>query len=400
VLRAHRVPGLAANRLWEARQLLEAQGVHLIDLTVSNPTRAGLAYPADLLEPLGGPAGLAYAPDPKGLATAREAAAGELRRHGAAVDPDHVLLTASTSEAYAFLFKVLCDPGDEVLVPAPSYPLFEILGRLEAVAVVAYPLDPHGGWAYDAAAIAARVTSRTRAVVVVSPNNPTGTVLGSRDVAALSELCDTRGLALVADEVFADYRFGTCAGPSSVLAEAACLAVSLGGLSKAVGLPQLKLAWMGIGGPAERRRELIAALELVADSYLSVATPVQAALPHLLTRGAVIRTQIRERLAANLATLRRRLETAPAIQLLEPSGGWTAVLRVPATRSEEALALHMLERHHVVVQPGYFYDFPYEAWLVLSLLVEPASFVEGLERIVAATSMESDKMSEGLPGPR
>jgi alanine-synthesizing transaminase len=395
VLRAHRVPGLVPNRLWETRQLLQRQGVPLIDLSESNPTRAGFAWPDDLLAPLGGPAGLTYAPDPRGLATAREAVAGELRRHGAAVDPRHVVLTASTSEAYAFLFKVLCDPEDEVLVPVPSYPLFEILGRLEAVRVLPYPLDPHGGWAYDPAAIAARVTPRTRAVIVVSPNNPTGTVLTSPEVAALSAMCAAHGLVLVADEVFADYRFDDSRGPACVLAESTCLAVSLGGLSKAVGLPQLKLAWMAVSGPEGRRSELIAALELVADSFLSVGTPVQVALPHLLNRGDLVRRQIRDRLSHNLSTLRRQLAAAPAIQLLEPSGGWTAVLRVPATRTEEALALDLLERSHVVVQPGYFYDFPYEAWLVISLLVEPAPFAQGLERIVAASSAESDKMIQG-----
>jgi aspartate/methionine/tyrosine aminotransferase len=393
VLRAHRVPGLAPNRLWETRQLREGQGVPLIDLTVSNPPAAGFAYPEDLLAALGGPAALVYAPDPRGLAAARGAAAAELRRHGAAIDPEQVVLTASTSEAYAFLFKVLCDPGDQVLVPVPSYPLFEILGRLEAVDVVPYPLDPHGGWSYDPGAIAARLTPRTRAVVVVSPNNPTGTVLTSRDVAAVSDLCTAQGLVLVADEVFADYRFGTARGPACILAESTCLAVSLGGLSKAVGLPQLKLAWLAVSGPDAQRRELMAALELVADSFLSVGTPVQAALSTLLHRGDAIRRQIRNRLAQNLATLRRRLAEAPAIHLLEPKGGWSAVLRVPATRSEEALALDLLERHRVVVQPGYFYDFPHEAWLVISLLVEPPSFAQGLERIVAAASAESDKMA-------
>ena len=395
MLRAHRVPGLAPNRLWDARQLLQRQGVQLLDLTESNPTRAGFAWPEGLLAPLGGPAGLAYAPDPRGLATARDAVAGELRRHGATVDPHQIVLTASTSEAYSFLFKVLCDPEDEVLVPAPSYPLFEILGRLEAVRVLPYPLDPHGGWGYDAAAIAARVTPRTRAVIAVSPNNPTGSVLTSRDVAEVSEVCATHALVLIADEVFADYRFGGANGPACVLAEATCLAVSLGGLSKAVGLPQLKLAWMAVSGPEGHRSELIAALELVADSFLSVGTPVQAALPHLLDRGDAVRRQIRDRLSENLDVLRRRLAGVPSVQLLDPSGGWTAVLRVPATRSEESLALDLLERHHVIVQPGYFYDFPFEAWLVISLLVEPSSFALGLERIVAATSAESDKMSQG-----
>jgi alanine-synthesizing transaminase len=396
VLRSHRVPGLVPNRLSLARNALKTQGVSLIDLTLSNPTRAGLAYPPTLVTPLGDPAGLDYDPDPRGLPPARAAVAAELARHGARVDPERIVLTASTSEAYAFLFKVLCDPGDEVLVPVPSYPLFELLSGLEAVRAVPYPLDPHGGWSYDVGAIAARVTSRTRAVIVVSPNNPTGTVLTSADVAALSACCATHGLTLIADEVFADYRFATAAAASpTVLAGATCLAVSLGGLSKAVGLPQLKLAWMAVSGPDAEAADLIDRLELVGDSFLSVGTPIQAALAAILAAGAVVRDQIRARLAANLATLRRRLDDVPALRLVEPAGGWTAVVRVPATGSEEALALRLLEQHHVVVQPGYFYDFPSEAWLVVSLLVEPDAFAYGIDRIVAATAMESDKMSSG-----
>ena len=396
VLRSHRVPGLTANRLSVARNTLQNQGIPLVDVTGSNPTRAGFRYPADLLTGLGGAAGLDYGPDPRGLRTAREAVSGELARHGVAVDPARVLLTASTSEAYAFLFKVLCDPGDEVLVPVPSYPLFEILSRLEAVRAVPYPLDPHGGWSYDVSAIAERVTARTRAVVVVSPNNPTGTVLSTAEIRALSECCTAHDLTLIADEVFVDYRF-TAARPATVLAEATCSTVSLGGLSKAVGLPQLKLAWLAVGGPDAAAADLLDRLELVADSFLSVGTPIQAALPAILERGAVVREQIRARLDHNLAVARRQVAAAPAVQLLEPGGGWTAVLRVPATGSEEALALDLLERHHVVVQPGYFYDFPTEAWLVVSLLTEPEAFACGMARIVAATATESDKM---IPGPQ
>ncbi len=401
VLRSHRVPGLTANRLSVARNALQNQGISLVDVTGSNPTRAGLHYPDELLAGLGGPAGLDYAPDPRGLQTAREAVSGELARHGVAVDPGRILLTASTSEAYAFLFKVLCDPGDEVLVPVPSYPLFEILSRLEAVRAVPYPLDPHGGWSYDVHAIAERVTARTRAVVVVSPNNPTGTVLSAVEIRALSACCTTHDLTLIADEVFVDYRFtaqaqataqAAAGRPTTVLSEATCPTVSLGGLSKAVGLPQLKLAWLAVGGPADAARDLLDRLELVADSFLSVGTPIQAALPAILGRGAAVREQIRARLEHNLAIARRHVAAAPALQLLEPGGGWTAVLRVPATGSEEALALDLLERHHVVVQPGYFYDFPTEAWLVVSLLTDPETFARGMERIVAATAMESDKI--------
>jgi alanine-synthesizing transaminase len=384
------------NRLAAARNALQKRGIALIDLAGSNPTRAGLHYPEDLLAPLGGRAGLDYSPDPQGLPEARTAVAAELARHGARIEPGRIVLTASTSEAYAFLFKALCDPGDEVLVPVPSYPLFDILSGLEAVHAVPYPLDPHGGWSYDAGAIAARVTARTRAVIVVSPNNPTGTVVSTADVRALSACCSAHGLALIADEVFVDYRWPAAdRHPPTVLTDATCLTVSLGGLSKAVGLPQLKLAWMAVTGPDRDAQDLLDGLELVGDSFLSVGTPIQVALPAILTRGAVVRDRIRARVAGNLAALRRHLAASPAIQLLEPAGGWTAVLRVPSMGGEEALALDLLERHHVIVQPGYFYDFPTEAWLVVSLVGEPEMFARGIERIVAATAMESDKMHQG-----
>ena len=394
MLGADRLPDLRPNRLSTARKALENQGVPLLDLSESNPTRAGLAYPADLLAPLADPRGLAYAPDARGLGLAREAVSRELERQGATVPIDRILLTASTSEAYAFLFKRLCRPGDEVLVPVPSYPLFELLSRLEGVQAVPYPLDAHGGWTYDAGAIAARVTPRTRAVVIVSPNNPTGTVVTAAEARALSAVCSEHGLVLIADEVFADYRQPGAPGHACILADTECLAVSLGGLSKAVGLPQLKLAWMAVGGAPDAVGPFFDGLELVDDTFLSVGTPVQAALPEILQRGGVVRDQIRARIARNLATVRRHLAASPEIQLLEPSGGWTAVLRVPATRSEEALALELLERHQVVVQPGYFYDFPTEAWLVVSLLVEPDAFARGLAAIVdvaAAAPSDSDR---------
>jgi alanine-synthesizing transaminase len=399
VPRSLRLPDLVPNRLSLARTALESRGIPLLDLTVSNPTTAGLAYPADLLAGLADPAGLRYAPDPRGLATARQAVCGELGRQGLAVDPDRIVLTASTSEAYAFLFKVACEPGDDVLVPAPSYPLFEHLSRLEGVRAVPYPLDRHGAWAYDAGAVAACLTPRTRLLIVVSPNNPTGTVVSDAQARALSAICADRDVLLVADEVFADYRLdGGAAGPGSVLAATSCLAVTLGGLSKAVGLPQVKLAWMAIGGPAAAAADLAARLELVADTFLSVGTPIQLALPAILERGVAIRDRIRDRIRQNLAEVRRRVAASPAVQAIEPHGGWTAVLRVPATRSEESLALDLLEREHVVVQPGYFYDFPHEAFLVVSLLTEPTSFAHGLHRIVVAATMESANMARD-PGP-
>ena len=353
----------------------------MLDLTDTNPTRAGLSYPSDLLAPLADPAGLRYTPDPRGLPSARAAVSGELRRGGVAVPPERIVLTSSTSEAYGFLFKLLCDPDDEVLVPVPSYPLFEHLGALDAIRVVPYPLDAHGAWGLDVDALAARITPRTRAVLVVSPNNPTGSALTAGELPAVATLCATRGLALVGDEVFADYRFDGRSGPS-VLQQDRCLTFGLGGLSKSIGLPQLKLAWIGVSGPASLVDPALARLELIADTYLPVSTPVQLALPSLLVRGAVVRSAIQERVRANLSWLRTRLARTPACSLVEPAGGWSAVLRVPAIDGEDALVIGLLERHHVFVLPGTSTDFPCEAWLVLSLLVAPGVFSESVERIL------------------
>ena len=380
-----RVPPLHPNRLAVLRAALRSRGIPVLDLTETNPTRVGLDYPADLLSGLSHPDGRCYAPDPRGMASARAAVAADLARSGVRVDPERIFLTSSTSEAYGFLFKLLCDPGDEILVPVPSYPLFEHLASLEAIRAIPAPLDAHAGWRVDVAAIRERVTPRTRAVLVVSPNNPTGSTLDPARLAALAELCAERDLALVGDEVFAEYRFDG-RPVTSVLHQDRCLAISLGGLSKSIGLPQVKLAWMAIGGPADAVDEAISRLDLILDTYLPVSTPVQVALPSLLARGAAVRAQIQERLATNLAVLREAVRAAGEVTLLEPDGGWSAVLRVPAIGSEEAIVLDLLERAHVAVMPGYFYDFPFEAWLVLSLLVEPASFADGLDRILHRSS--------------
>jgi alanine-synthesizing transaminase len=389
---SRRLPILTPNRLGLAVAAARRAGASLLDLTETNPTRVGLRYPAGLVEALDDPAGLTYAPHPLGLATAREAVALDILRQGLDVDPGRMLLTASTSEAYAFLFTLLCDPGDTVLVPAPSYPLFEHLTRLNGVEAVAYPLDPHGGWSTDVSAIASLVTPRTRAVLVVSPNNPTGTLLRRGEPEALAALCRERRLALVGDEVFADYRFASAAASRgadpraeavSVLQQRDCLTFALGGLSKSIGAPQLKLAWMVVQGPEPDVADAMERLELIGDTYLSVSTPVQVALPTLLDVGRAVRTQICERLAANLHLLERTIARVPSCSLVRPDGGWSAVLRVPADQPEEARVLALLERHRVLVTPGYFYDFPFEAFLVVSLIASPEVFAEGLDRLTA-----------------
>jgi alanine-synthesizing transaminase len=383
-----RLPALAPNRLGLALEERRRSGAGILDLTETNPTRVGLGYPTTLLDPLANPLGLAYEPDPLGMRSARDAIAIDLLRLGIDVDPARLVLTASTSEAYAFLFKVLCDPGDQVLVPTPSYPLFDHLTRLEAVTAVPYPLDPHGTWSIDPAAIARLVSSRTRAVLVVSPNNPTGTMLRRRVLDELAALCRDAGLMLIGDEVFADYRFAQGSAETtpfvSVLQQRECLACSLGGLSKSIGAPQLKLAWIAVDGPGPLVRAALDRLALVGDTFLSVSTPVQLAAPALLEHGKPVRACILNRVVSNLQALRRALDRATACSLVEPDGGWSACLRVPADEPEETRVLRLLDRHGVLVSPGYFYDFPFEAFLVISLLGHPDVFAAGLDRLVNA----------------
>jgi aspartate/methionine/tyrosine aminotransferase len=375
---------LRPNRLAAAVAARRATGAPLIDLTLSNPTRAGLGAAPDPLAELASPAGRVYDPLPLGLAPAREAVARDYEARGSAIDPDRVLLHASTSEAYGFLFKLLCDPGDEVLVPRPGYPLFDFLAGLESVVARSYALAYDGEWHLDVGALAASLGPRTRAVVVVSPGNPTGAYLKRTELEALDALCAERGVALVADEVFADFPLREDPRRvQSVARDSQALVFALGGLSKSCGLPQLKLAWTAVTGPEPLRLEALARLELVADTYLPVSTPVQVAAPALLARKRELQAPIRERTASNLAHLRGALGPRSTATLLEPEGGWSAILRVPATSSEEERALRLVERHGVLVHPGYFFDFPGEAYLVLSLLPSPAEFREGVARMLA-----------------
>jgi aspartate/methionine/tyrosine aminotransferase len=374
---------LTPNRLADLLARKRAEGVRLLDLTESNPTRAGIPYPADLLAPLARDVARRYEPQPFGLPAAREAAAADFARRGHPVAAARVMLTASTSEAYAFLFKLLADPGDDVLVPRPGYPLFDFLAALESVAVRPYELRHEGGWHLDVVALEALVGPRTRAIVVVNPNNPTGAFLHADEIGPLQELCARHSLALVSDEVFADFAFReTAERVGSVAADGPCLAFAMGGLSKSCGLPQLKLAWTAVCGPRALREDALARLEMVADTYLSVSTPVQVAAPELLARRAELQRPIAERVRANLALVRGRVAGSPAT-LLEPEGGWYAVLRVPATLSEEERVLRLLDERDVLIHPGYFFDFPHEAFLVASLLTPPSGLAEGLDRVLA-----------------
>jgi alanine-synthesizing transaminase len=380
-------PDFTPNRQAAALAELESRGTRVLDLTQSNPTAAGFVYPDTLLLPLARPASLRYEPSAAGLFEAREAVCREYARRAIGVSPGNVLLTASSSEAYSFLFKLLCDPGDEVLVPVPSYPLFEHLTRLEHVRVVTYPLEYHGRWSIDLSALQRAVTARTRAVLVVSPNNPTGSFVSAAELQALSRVCAEHTLALIGDEVFADYAFEEGSRGPGVLQQEGALAFSLGGLSKSAGLPQVKLGWIAAGGPGRLVTESLTRLELICDTYLSVSTPVQQAAASLLAAGAEVRDQIRRRCSENLETLKRRLRHVSDIDLLHADGGWYGVLRVPATRSEEQLALELLLEDHVLVHPGYFFDFATEAFIVVSLLPIPQDFSEGVGRLLARASL-------------
>ena len=371
------------NATTRALTALRSNGIDVIDLTASNPTRVGLDYPRDLLSSLASPAALEYDPSPLGAWRAREAVSRDFARRGLTVPADRIALTASTSEAYALLFKLLCDAGDAVLVPQPSYPLFEHLTMLESVEPRAYRLEYHGAWRIDTNQLRERIDRRAKALLIVSPNNPTGSFLHADDLVAVVELCASHDMMLIGDEVFTDFRLDQAPHATSVLAARDTVVCSLGGLSKSVGLPQVKLGWIGFGGPAGALPEILAAYEMIADTYLSVSTPVQTALPDLLERGAGIRAQIQQRITGNLRVLRDAAAASPAVTVMNVEGGWSAVLQVPAYRSEEALVLELLTEDHVLVHPGFFFDFEREAYVVVSLLAEPSEFDRGIRRLLA-----------------
>jgi len=380
-----RVPAqLGANRLAAAVAARRAAGDPIIDLTESNPTRAGLSYPTALLTPLGDSRGLRYEPQPFGLMAARQAVANDFARRGVSVAADRVVLAASTSDAYGWLFKLLADAGDEVLVPRPSYPLFDHLTRLDSVIARPYDLEYHGAWSIDVAGVEAAMSPRTRAVLLVSPNNPTGSFVKQHELDRIAALCADRGVAVIADEVFADYELMPAAGglAARVLDCRDVLTFSLGGLSKSIGLPQVKLGWLAVAGPDGLVAAALDRLELVCDTYLTVSTPVQASAAELLTAGAQVRDEIAGRARANHTHLAARLASTPSCRALHVEGGWSAVVQVPSLESEEDLVVSLLQREGVLTHPGYFFDFARESYLVVSLLPPPEIFAEGIDRIL------------------
>ncbi len=410
---------LAQNRFTHAVEEVRASGAKVLDLTESNPTRAGLTYDARaILGALSSERALDYDPQSKGLLAAREAVAGYYRDRsgrgerdvagnvstkGLGVDPERIILTTSTSEGYSYVFRLLCNAGDELLVPKPSYPLFEFLADLQDVRLVPYPLIYDHGWQMDFPSLEKAVTERTRGVVVVHPNNPTGSYVSAEELQLLNAFCRARGLAVIVDEVFLGYKMD-CGGvdssaavelrstgqpgaavptcPKSFSSNDEVLTFTLSGLSKISALPQMKVAWVVTSGPQELAAAAMERLEVIADTYLSMNAPIQWAVPVLVEQRKNVQRQLLERVQRNLAELDRQLAGQKACERLHVEGGWYAVLRVPVTRSDEELAIELVREKSVVVHPGHFYDFPNDGYLVLSLITARSEFEEGIRRVL------------------
>ncbi len=359
------------------------EGEPLYDWTLANPTLCGFAYDRGRIGPaLGAPAAFVYAPEPAGMFSARKAVAGFLVRHGMPVSPERLLLTASSSEAYGYLFRLLCGPGDAILIPKPGYPLFDDLARLHDVEIVPYRSHYAGGWHLDEESVRDAITPATRAIVVVHPNNPTGAFLAPREQDALAAIARERRLALIADEVFLTFPFAGSPHGVSFGGVAAPLVFTLNGLSKAAGLPQMKLGWIAVHGEASPVGEAMQRLEMIADTFLSVNTPVQIALPEILAAGSATGEAIRERVSANYAGLSSVLEGSP-VSVLHAEAGWSAILRLPGFMSDEAWAVELLAREGLLVHPGHFFDLPFDAAIVVSLLPEGPVFRAYAEKLIA-----------------
>jgi len=375
---------LAPNRLSEALSRHRAAGTPLVDLTVSNPTECGFKYDERAtLDSLRNPAVLKYEPSARGHISARQAVCEYYAQRAANVSVDDIFLTTSTSEAYSYVFRLLCNPGDEILIPAPSYPLFDFLADIQDIKPARYPLVYDYGWQIDFHALEQAITPRTRAVVVVHPNNPTGHFTKRAELEKLNAICGERGLALIVDEVFLDFCMGT-QRPPSFAGIADVLTFTLSGISKICGLPQMKAAWLVISGPQTLKSEAKARLEVIADTFLSMNASVQLALPAFLSQRPAFQKQLMERVRRNLAELDRQLSLQKVCSRLEVEGGWYAVLRVPATRSDEELALSLLNEKGVYVHPGHFFDFPRDGFLVISLITPERDVTRGLAAILSS----------------
>ncbi len=373
---------LKINRLAEALERHKSSGRRLLDLSASNSTECGFTYDAPaIMRALCSPASLQYHPDPKGLKSARQAVSDYYAEHGEGVAIDDLLLTASTSEAYSFIFRLLCNPGDELLIPTPGYPLFDFLADVNDVKLIRYPLFYDHGWHIDTHALKQAITPQTRGVIVVHPNNPTGHFTRPEETAQLNQICSANQMAIIADEVFLDFSLG--AAQKSFVANAGALTFTMSGVSKISGLPQMKFAWLAVSGSEDIKREALARLEMIADTYLSLNTPIQLAAPVLLRQRAHFQPQLMDRVRRNLAELDSQLAGNQHVSRLAVEGGWYAVLRIPATRTDEELAIALLQEHNVYLHPGHFYDFPGYGYLVVSLITPEQDFREGTRQILS-----------------
>jgi alanine-synthesizing transaminase len=375
---------LNPNALTRAIEDARAAGREILDLTISNPTEAGVRPdPEIVLAALANPEAMHYEPQPRGLLRARQAVCRYYRESHEVfdLDPERLILTTSTSEAYSYVFRLLCNPGDEVLVPKPSYPLFEFLADLADVKLVPYPLLYDHGWQIDFDLLYKAATAQSRAVILVHPNNPTGSYVSAAEAAALNDFCRDYSLALIVDEVFLDYAHDG-APRSSFVTNVDALTFTLSGVSKISALPQMKLAWVATSGPKEIVAEAGGRLEIIADTYLSMNAPVQLAVPVLLEQRKQIQPVLLDRLRVNLAELDGQLASHPSCTRLQVEGGWYVVVRVPVIESDEELAIRLLRQASVSVHPGHFYDFPNDGHLVLSLITEPSGFREGISRLL------------------
>ncbi|HEY1528012.1 MAG TPA: pyridoxal phosphate-dependent aminotransferase [Candidatus Angelobacter sp.] len=383
---------LKPNRLAEALERHKSSGRPLLDLSASNPTECGFEYDtAAIMRALCAPGSLQYHPDPRGLKSARRAVCEYYAAHGERVAIEDLLLTASTSEAYSFIFRLLCNSGDELLIPTPSYPLFDFLADVNDVKLVRYPLFYDHGWHIDMHALKQAVTPRTQGIIVVHPNNPTGHFTKREEVTELNRICSAGQMAIIADEVFLDFSllgssplgFSPKDAPKSLVSNTSTLTFTMSGISKISGLPQMKFAWLAVSGPEDVKREALARLEMIADTYLSLNAPIQLAAPVLLQKRSPFQGQLMSRVRKNLAELDSQLANKSQLNRLAVEGGWYAVLRVPATQPDEDLVIELLEKHNVYLHPGHFYDFPGDGYLVVSLITPEQDFGEGVRRVLS-----------------
>jgi alanine-synthesizing transaminase len=375
---------LETNRLSEALAKHRKTKKQLLDLSISNPTECGFRYDGRaILKALSRPGALHYEPNPRGLLAARRAIARYHEAVGKDVTPDDIFLTTGTSEAYGFVLRLLCDPDDEILVPEPSYPLLNFLADIQDVKLIRYPLLYDHGWHIDFHGLEQAITPRSRAVVVVNPNNPTGHFVKARDMRRLNEICSARQMAIVADEVFLDFALAATRQLSFVVNTEA-LTFTMSGLSKLCGMPQMKTSWLIVDGPGDLKAEAVARMEVIADTYLSMNTPVQLAIPALLKQRRGFQNQVMKRLRTNLRELDRQLALQKTCDRLEVEGGWNAVLRVPSIDSDEDIAIRLLAEKNVFLHPGHFYDFQGDGFMVVSLITPVRAFAKGIKRILAA----------------